>query len=76
VTPVIDRNYFHSIYYREPGGVLFEIATIPPGFAIDELQEHLGEHLMLPRQYEAERATLERIPPPVTLPNAHPKVRR
>ncbi len=70
VTPVIDRNYFHSIYYREPGGVLFEIATNPPGFAIDEPLEHLGEHLMLPRQHEAKRATLERTLPPVTLPNA------
>jgi glyoxalase family protein len=68
--------YFHSIYYREPGGVLFEIATNPPGFAIDEPKEHLGEHLMLPRQHEAERTTLERILPPVTLPNAHSKVRR
>ncbi len=76
VTPVIDRNYFHSIYYREPGGVLFEIATNPPGFAIDEPPEHLGEHLMLPRQYEAERATLERILPPVTLPNAYSKLIR
>src|SRR5262245_12699162 len=68
VTPVIDRNYFHSIYYREPGGVLFEIATDPPGFAIDEPQAHLGERLMLPRQYEAQRAQLERILPRVTLP--------
>ena len=76
VTPVIDRTYFHSIYYREPGGVLFEIATNPPGFAIDEPREHLGEHLMLPRHYEAERATLERILPPLTLPNAHSKVTR
>jgi glyoxalase family protein len=76
VTPVIDRHYFHSIYYREPGGVLFEIATIPPGFAIDEPREHLGEHLMLPRQYEADRATLERVLPPVRLPNAHSKAIR
>jgi glyoxalase family protein len=46
------------------------------GFAVDEPQEHLGEHLMLPRHYEAERATFERILPPVTLPNAHSKVIR
>ena len=43
ITPVIDREYFHSIYFREPGGVLFEIATIPPGFTMDEQLEHLGE---------------------------------
>jgi glyoxalase family protein len=76
VTPVIDRNYFHSIYYREPGGVLFEIATDPPGFAIDEPPEHLGEHLMLPQQYEPKRPTLERILPSLTLPTARPKVTR
>jgi glyoxalase family protein len=76
VTPVIDRNYFHSIYYREPGGVLFEIATDPPGFAIDESREHLGERLMLPPQYEPARAILERVLPPVTLPVARSKVAR
>src|ERR1700690_3557712 len=56
VSPVMDRSYFHSIYYREPGGVLFEIATDSPGFATDEPAESLGERLMLPRQYEAQRA--------------------
>lgn len=76
VTPVIDRNYFHSIYYREPGGVLFEIATDPPGFAIDEPQEHLGERLMLPREYESQRPTLERVLPSLTLPTARSKVTR
>jgi glyoxalase family protein len=70
VTPVIDRTYFHSIYYREPGGVLFEIATDPPGFAIDEPKEHLGEHLMLPPRYESHRAKLERTLPAVKLPIA------
>jgi glyoxalase family protein len=70
VTPVIDRNYFHSIYYREPGGVLFEIATDPPGFAIDEPPGHLGEHLMLPPQYEPQRSALERVLPALTLPTA------
>ena len=76
VTPVIDRSYFHSIYYRELGGVLFEIATDPPGFAIDELPEHLGERLMLPRQYEPQRPTLERVLPSLTLPTARSKVAR
>ena len=62
--------------YREPGGVLFEIATDPPGFAIDEPQEHLGERLMLPRQYEPQRPTLERVLPSLTLPTARSKVVR
>src|SRR5207245_1398488 len=48
VTPVMDRVYFHSIYFREPGGVLFEIATEPPGFTLDEQLEELGTHLRLP----------------------------
>jgi predicted esterase/catechol 2,3-dioxygenase-like lactoylglutathione lyase family enzyme len=64
-TPVIDRNYFHSVYFREPGGVLFELATNPPGFAIDEPVEHLGERLMLPAQYEAHRAEIEAVLPPI-----------
>jgi predicted esterase/catechol 2,3-dioxygenase-like lactoylglutathione lyase family enzyme len=67
-TPVIDRQYFHSVYFREPGGVLFELATDPPGFAIDEPVAHLGERLMLPRQYEAQRAEIEAILPPIHLP--------
>src|SRR5213076_647499 len=67
-TPVIDRNYFHSVYFREPGGVLFELATDPPGFAIDEPVARLGERLMLPRQYEAHRAEIEAILPPIHLP--------
>ncbi|MFL5612186.1 MAG: VOC family protein [Gemmatimonadaceae bacterium] len=66
-TPVIDRNYFHSVYFREPGGVLFELATNPPGFAIDEPLEHLGEQLMLPPQYEAHRAEIEAVLPPIHL---------
>jgi glyoxalase family protein len=60
MTPVIDRMYFHSIYFREPGGVLFEIATDPPGFAIDETVDHLGERLMLPPWLERSRVDLER----------------
>jgi glyoxalase family protein len=67
VTPVIDRQYFHSIYFREPGGILFEIATDPPGFAIDEPIEQLGENLRLPPQYEAHRAEIERALPRITL---------
>ncbi|WP_109698371.1 ring-cleaving dioxygenase [Chitinophaga deserti] len=57
-TPILDRSYFTSIYFREPGGVLFEIATSGPGFAIDETPDHLGEALRLPPQYEPMRAEL------------------
>lgn len=60
VSPVMDRQYFHSIYFREPGGVLFEIATDNPGFAIDEPLETLGQSLKLPPQYESRRADIER----------------
>ena len=59
VTPFIDRNYFHSIYFREPGGVLFEIATNNPGFTMDEPEETLGQGLKLPPQHEHLRAHLE-----------------
>ncbi|BCG61515.1 ring-cleaving dioxygenase [Paenibacillus sp. URB8-2] len=59
VTPVQDRNYFNAIYFREEGGILFEIATDPPGFANDEDQDHLGEKLMLPAWYEPHRAEIE-----------------
>jgi glyoxalase family protein len=65
VTPVIDRQYFNAIYFREPGGVLFEIATDPPGFGIDESLGELGTHLKLPPQYEARRAGIERMLPPL-----------
>lgn len=65
VTPVRDRQYFHSIYFREPGGVLFEIATVPPGFAIDEPSEHLGERLMLPAWMEPDRQRIEAALPPL-----------
>jgi glyoxalase family protein len=65
VTPVIDRFYFHSIYFREPGGILFEIATDGPGFTTDEPVDHLGEMLMLPAQYEARRAEIERALPAI-----------
>jgi glyoxalase family protein len=59
VTPVIDRFYFKSIYFREPGGVLFEIATDGPGFATDEDAAHLGEKLALPPFLEPHRARIE-----------------
>jgi glyoxalase family protein len=58
-TPVIDRFYFRSIYFREPSGVLFEIATVGPGFASDEPKEHLGERLSLPPAFEHLRAQVE-----------------
>jgi glyoxalase family protein len=69
VTPVLDRQYFHSIYFREPGGVLFEIATDPPGFQTDEALEELGTHLRLPPWLETQRADIERRLPPVSLAN-------
>jgi glyoxalase family protein len=68
VTPVIDRTYFHSIYFREPGGILFEIATEPPGFTLDETVEELGSKLRLPPWMEAARAQIEEVLPSVTLP--------
>jgi glyoxalase family protein len=64
---VIDRFYFHSIYFREPGGILFEIATEGPGFTADEPAEHLGESLKLPPQYEEHRAEIERALPPILI---------
>lgn len=67
VTPVLDRRYFHSIYFREPGGILFEIATDGPGFAVDEPKANLGSHLQLPPWLESERSRLERSLPPLTL---------
>ncbi|WP_035611626.1 ring-cleaving dioxygenase [Haloferula sp. BvORR071] len=65
VSPVMDRDYFHSIYYRERGGILFEIATATPGFAVDEPAESLGAALKLPKQFEAHRARIEELLPPV-----------
>jgi glyoxalase family protein len=67
-TPVVDRQYFRSIYFREPGGVLFEVATDGPGFLIDEPVESLGEAIKLPPQYERNRQNLEAILPPLLLP--------
>ncbi len=67
-TPVIDRNYFHSVYFREPGGVLFEIATDAPGFAVDEPVARLGEQLMLPSQFESRREQIAASLPEIHLP--------
>jgi glyoxalase family protein len=69
ITPVIDREYFHSVYFHEPGGVLFEVATDGPGFTIDEPREELGSHLKLPPMYEDSRTEIERILPPLRLPH-------
>lgn len=63
ITNKIDRNYFYSLYFREPGGVLFEIATDNPGFGIDEPWDQLGSGLLLPPQYEPRRAEIERVLP-------------
>lgn len=68
VTPVRDRLYFRSIYFFEPGGVLFEIATDPPGFTVDEAADTLGTGLRLPPWLEARRAELEAVLPPLSLP--------
>ncbi len=70
VTPVIDRDYFKSVYFRQPQGVLFEIATTSPGFAVDEDPEHLGEELRLPTQHEHLRPQLERLLTPLTNPRS------
>lgn len=70
VTPIIDRTYFKSIYFREPSGVLFEIATTGPGFAVDEPLEELGTNLRLPPQHEHLRDELERTLRPLKVPGA------
>ncbi len=69
VTPKIDRQYFNAVYFQSPGGVLFEIATDPPGFATDEPMDALGESLMLPRQHEPMRSRIEQILPPLKQPS-------
>lgn len=68
VTPVRDRKYFRSIYFREPGQVLFEIATDPPGFTVDEPRESLGSRLQLPEWLECERPFLHKVLPPIKVP--------
>jgi glyoxalase family protein len=69
-TPVIDRFWFRSIYYREPSGVLFEIATLGPGFTADEPLDSLGEKLTLPPNFEQYRDQLERQLTPLPDPRA------
>ncbi len=68
-TPVIDRTYFLSVYFREPGGVLFEIATDPPGFLIDQKPEELGQKLALPTRLEPRRGYLEKTLPSINITN-------
>ena len=67
-TPIIDRFWFRSIYFREPSGVLFEIATLGPGFAVDEDPDHLGESLVLPPAFEHLREQVEAVLTPLELP--------
>jgi glyoxalase family protein len=68
VTEVLDRQYFQSIYFREPGGVLVEIATVSPGFLVDEAPEDLGQALRLPPWEAANRAAIEAALPAVHHP--------
>ncbi len=68
ITPVIDRFWFRSIYFREPGGVLFEIATDGPGFTVDEDRDALGQRLILPPWLEPQRPQIEAVLPPLRLP--------
>jgi glyoxalase family protein len=67
-TPIIDRQYFHSVYFREPSGVLFELASRDIGFAVDEPAAELGTHLKLPPRYEEQRAQLVAALTPITNP--------
>lgn len=69
-TPVIDRFWFKSVYFQEPGGVLFELATDGPGFAVDEDPAHLGETLVLPPFLEPHRAEIERVLPALRMPTS------
>jgi len=71
-TPVIDRQYFHSVYFREPSGVLFELASRDIGFTVDEPAATLGQALKLPEQHEHLRARLERVLTPITNPRSTP----
>ena len=68
-TPVIDRRYFHSVYFREPGGILFEIATDLAGFTVDQKEEDLGQKLLLPEWLEPDRKNLEKLLPKIKLPS-------
>jgi glyoxalase family protein len=73
VTGVMDRNYFHSVYFREPGGVLFEIATDPPGFSWDETEEDMGTELKLPPWLESRRSEISASLPDLVDPSRHAK---
>src|SRR5690606_24691345 len=74
VTPIIDRQYFRSIYFREPGGVLVGVATDPPGFTIDEPLMELGRRLRLPPWLEPRRAQIEANLPTLTVPDVNAEV--
>jgi glyoxalase family protein len=76
VTPIIDRYWFRSIYFREPSGVLFEIATLGPGFTVDEPLETLGQALVLPPDYEHLREKLEPVLTPLPDPRAEAMARQ
>jgi glyoxalase family protein len=67
-TPPLDRQYFRSVYFREPNGVLFELATDGPGFALDEPEDSLGRELKLPDWLEPDRPRIERVLPRIELP--------
>jgi len=75
-TPVIDRFWFKSVYFKEPGGVLFELATEGPGFAVDEDPSHLGQALVLPPWFEPSRREIERNLPPLRMPSSEPQEAR
>jgi glyoxalase family protein len=74
VTPVQDRDYFRAIYFREPRGILFEIATLSPGFAADEDPDRLGEQLRVPKMHAHRSEELERTLKPVVNPRARRRV--
>jgi catechol 2,3-dioxygenase-like lactoylglutathione lyase family enzyme len=76
VTPALDRQYFRSVYFREPGGVLFEIATDTPGFLWDEDKRELGKTLKLPPWYEEQRGGLERVLPEISVPKPYTQEKR
>ena len=76
VTPILDRHYFRSIYYREPGGVLFEIATDPPGFTVDETPAELGTGLKLPPWLESRRTAIEARLPELRTPGSRGTLHR
>ena len=74
VTPIVDRQYFRSIYFREPGGILFEIATDVPGFLIDESVDCLGTSLKLPTWIEPRRSEINAVLPVIEIPHLCPEI--